>query len=104
MENKTNCSTPQDSTSQKINKFVEKFAVWIVTILVSIGGAMYTKMDNKIDGLEDKVAVLFQDKVSRAELREEMTLLRNSQALMKDDIIQRLELIMRMLPSRSTAP
>lgn len=101
MENKNNS---QESTTHKINRFIEKFAVWIVTILVSIGGTMYTKMDNKIEVLEDRVAVLYQDKVSRGELREEMTLLRNSQALMKDDIIQRLELIMRMLPSRNTTP
>lgn len=101
MENKNNS---QESTTHKINRFIEKFAVWIVTILVSIGGTMYTKMDNKIEVLEDRVAVLFQSKVSREELREEMTLLRNSQALMKDDIIQRLELIMRMLPNRNTTP
>ena len=102
MENKNN--TTQDSATQKINRFIEKFAVWIVTILISIGGTMYTKMDNKIEVLEERVAILFQSKVSREELREEMALLRNSQALMKDDIIQRLELIMRMLPSRNTAP
>lgn len=102
MENKNN--TAQDSATQKINRFIEKFAVWIVTILISIGGTMYTKMDNKIEVLEERVAILFQSKVSREELREEMALLRNSQALMKDDIIQRLELIMRMLPNRNTAP
>lgn len=101
MENKNNS---QESTTHKINRFIEKFAVWIVTILVSIGGTMYTKMDNKIEALEDRVAVLFQSKVSREELREEMALLRNSQSQMKDDIIQRLELIMRMLPSRNTTP
>lgn len=101
MENKIN---PQESTTHKINKFIEKFAVWIVTILVSIGGTMYTKIDNKIEMLEDRVAHLYQDKVSRAELREEMALLRHNQTLMKDDIIQRLELIMRMLPSRTPSP
>lgn len=106
METKNNKSSglPPDTAAQKINKFIEKFAVWIVTILISIGGTMYTKMDNKIEVLEDRVSHLYQDKVSRAELREEMALLRNSQALMKDDIIQRLELIMRMLPSRNTNP
>lgn len=102
MENKTNNS--HDTASTKINRFIEKFAVWIITILVSAGGSLYTKMDNKIDVLEDRVAVLFQSKVSREELREEMALLRNSQSQMKDDIIQRLELIMRMLPSRNTTP
>lgn len=89
----------EQPTAQRINKFIEKFSVWIVSILISIGGYMYTKIDDKLETLEERVAYLYQDKVSRQELKEEMSLLRNSQNQMKDDIVQRLELILRMLPA-----
>lgn len=99
MQAKDNCS--QETAHQKINRWIEKFAVYIAMVLVSIGSFMYTKMDDKIEMLEDRVAVLYQNKVSRTELREEMALIRTSQAQMKDDIIQRLELIIRMLPPKN---
>lgn len=97
----TRDSCQGDTAHQKINKWVEKFAVYIAMALVSVGSFLYTKIDDKIELLEERVAVLYQDKVSRTELREEMGLLRSSQAQMKDDIIQRLELIMRMLPPKN---
>lgn len=97
MDNNNKCSN-DISTSQRINKWVEKFAVYIVGVLISIGGFFYTKMDNKVEVLQERVSHLYQDKVSRQELRDEMGLLRSSQNQMKDDIIQRLELILRMLP------
>lgn len=97
MDNNNKCSN-DTSTSQRINKWVEKFAVYIVGVLISIGGFFYTKMDNKVEVLQERVSHLYQDKVSRQELRDEMGLLRSSQNQMKDDIIQRLELILRMLP------
>ena len=89
------CSV-DNSTSARMNKWVEKFSVWIVGILVSIGGFLWTNMDTRINSLEDKVSFLYQDKVSRAELKEEMKLLRAQSEQNKNDILARLELIIKL--------
>lgn len=85
-----------NTTSARMNKWVEKFSVWIVGILVSVGGFMWSSMDTRMNTLEDKVSFLYQDKVSRAELKEEMTLLRVQSEQNKNDILARLELIIKL--------
>lgn len=104
-----NCSKDSPNVASKINKWVEKFAVWLVGILVSIGGFMYTQMDSRVDKIEERVSYLYQDKVSRQELREEVGQLKvqidrfgKDQAerteLMKNEILGRIDLILRFTP------
>ncbi|MCK9530388.1 MAG: hypothetical protein M0R77_07480 [Gammaproteobacteria bacterium] len=96
-----------NSVNSRINKFVEKFAVWIIGALFSLGVAGWNKMDSDIDRLEERVAFLYQDKVSRQELKDEMFLLRTQierdnqdmrrgQEQLRGDILSRLELILKL--------
>lgn len=104
------CSSKDTSNvTTKINKWVEKFAIWLVGILISVGSFLYTQMDTRIDKVEERVAYLSQDKVGRQELREEVTQIRvlidrmsqeqmRMTESMKSEILDRLELILRFSP------
>ena len=94
------------TATQRLNKYIEKMLVWIVGIVISLGGFVWNKMDTQVDHLEEKVAILFQDKVSRSELKEEMALIRqhidrnnvemlSRQEQTRSDILSRLELILK---------
>lgn len=96
-----------ESATSKLNRWTEKFLFYIVGAVLSIGGAVYNKVDNRVQTLEEKVSYLNQDKVSRQELKEEMSLIRiqidrgnrdtaERQDKMERGIIERLELIMRL--------
>lgn len=98
-----------ETATAKLNRWTEKFLFWILSAVLTIGGTVYNKMDTRILTLEEKVNYLNQDKVSRQELKEEMSLLRaqiergsrdavEQQAAMKKEIIERLDLIMRLYP------
>lgn len=101
MESKS-CSSSgaQSSANSRINKFVEKFAVYIIGVLFSISLIGWNKMDADIDRLEERVATLFQEKVSRQELKDEMFLVRNQierdNQQLRTDILSRLELILKL--------
>lgn len=95
-----------ETATQRINRYVEKFAVWILGIVISISVAVWNKTEARIDSLEDKVTVLFQEKVSRQELKDEMSLVRQQidkvytevsrgQEQLRTDILSRLELIIK---------
>lgn len=95
-----------DTASKRINRYVEKFAVWILGFVIALGVGVWNRMEAKVGTLEDRVAVLFQDKVSRQELKDEMSLVRQQidrsnielisrQEQMKGDILSRLELILK---------
>lgn len=104
------CSSKDTSNvTTKINKWVEKFAIWLVGILISVGSFLYTQMDTRIDKVEERVAYLSQDKVYCQELREEVTQIRvlidrmsqeqmRMTESMKSEILDRLELILRFSP------
>lgn len=96
----------QETTTEKINKFLSKFAMWVVGIVLSLGGVLYSNMHTQVVTLEGKVSFLYQDKVGREELKYELgkvgdQINRGNQALstsqdkMKNEILERLELILR---------
>ena len=107
MERQMECNTGGSPTAtQRLNKYVEKMLVWIVGVVISLGGFVWNKMDTQVNHLEEKVAILFQDKVSRSELKEEMSLIRqhidrnnvemlSRQEQTRSDILSRLELILK---------
>ena len=95
-----------ETATHRINRYVEKFAIWIVGIVISISVAVWNKAEARIDILEERVAFLYQDKVSRQELKDEMSLLRQQidrsnaevargQEQLRSDILSRLELILK---------
>lgn len=83
-------SNNPDSTD-KLNKLIGKVATFAITVLVTIAGIMYTDAKQRITTLEERVSFLFQDKVSRAEFREEMGQVRIQLEATKSDIIARQE-------------
>lgn len=99
MENKT-CPTNGVSANSRINKFVEKFSVYIIGVLLSLGIAGWNKIDTDIDKINDRVSFLYQDKISRQELKDEMFLVRSQierdNQQLRTDILSRLELILKL--------
>lgn len=68
-----------------------KVLAGLLAVIFSVGGIMYNDSKQRITTLEDKVSFLYQDKVSRAEFREEMAQLRIQNDANKSDIIARQE-------------
>lgn len=98
-ENKA--SPPQESKLSKIIQTVAAYAIAGIIIIFWNTGA---ESKDRIKVLEERVSFLYQDKVSRAEFREEMTQVRlqiegtktdivTRQDSMKSDILGRLDLI-----------
>jgi len=57
-------------------------------------------MDTEVDALQEKVAFLYQDKVSRQELKDEMFLVRNQiekdYQQLRGEILGRLDFILKL--------
>jgi hypothetical protein len=107
----TDCVKDDSPATKRINRFVEKFAWWIIGVVVMILGGLYNAAMDRISVTEEKVAFLYQDKVSRAELREVADGLRiqsdsnkkeilSQQEGLKQDILSRLDLILRVYPPK----
>lgn len=79
------------TADEKISKIINKVAVGAITIIFTISGIMYSDAKQRITMLEERVSFLYQDKVSRAEFREEMSQLRLQNDANKSDIISRQE-------------
>lgn len=105
-------SKGEPTLTKKINGLIERFSWFIVTIIITILGGLYTTTIERISNTEEKVSFLMQDKVSRAELREVATDLRiqsdknkseilQQQSDMKGDILARLDLILKIYPPTS---
>lgn len=88
-----------------LNNIYTKILAFAVTAILTLTGMLYKDTRDKIDMLEGRVAVLFQDKVSRAEFKEELNQLRlqnesnkidiiNRQESVKNDILARIDFIM----------
>lgn|SRR5690606_31140849 len=86
--------------NSRINKFIEKSLIWIIGAVFSIGVAAWNKMDTEVDALQEKVAFLYQDKVSRQELKDEMFLIRNQiekdYQQLRGEILGRLDFILKL--------
>ena len=101
------CPDPSQNASNKINSFVEKFSVWIVSIVVALLWFLYTTAIDRVSTLESRVSLLAQEKVSRAELKTITDELRqqnietkrdiiSQQETMKSDILSRLDYILKI--------
>ena len=97
--------------TDKLNTWIGKVATFAIALLFTVGGIMYNDMKTRTAALEERVSFLFQDKVSRAEFKEEMTQLRIQneanktdilarQETMKSDILARIDLLVPYLRDR----
>lgn len=86
-----------------------KMIAFTVAGMLTLSGMIYTDMKAKVDVLDERVNILFQEKVSRKEFKEEMSILHSRmegsnrdlmsrQDEMKADILARLDLIIRSSP------
>jgi hypothetical protein len=81
-----------DKVGDRLNTFIEKMAVWFLAAIVSMTVFMYQETRTKVENLEKNVSTLQQEKVSKAELREELDRLRTQNEANKSDIIARIDL------------
>lgn len=79
------------NATEKLNNWVGKVASFAIAVVVGIAGIMYNDIKQRTTTLEERVSFLYQDKVSRAEFREEMIQLRQQNDANKTDIIARQE-------------
>lgn len=97
--------------TEKVNTFLSKFSYWIVGIVIAIGASVYNHSIDRLDSVEKQVQILFQDKVSRVELKEvsekmsrEVFNLKSDftsqQNEMKSDILGRLDYMLRLFPAQ----
>lgn len=108
-QNKEESCSKTDTLNERINRFVSKFLWWLVGVVVMIMGGIYNNTNERITSMEDKVSFLYQDKVSRAELREVTNDFRSQNEVMKaeimaqqyetkKDILARLDFLLRLTP------
>ena len=76
---------------ERLSKIWVKITSILLTILMGVGGHLYGTINTRISVLEDKVTHLQQDKVSRAEFKEEMTQLRAENTNNMQNILTRLD-------------
>lgn len=76
---------------ERLGKVWVKVISFLVAALVGLGGHLYSTMLTRVDILEDKVVFLQQDKVSRAEFKEEMTQLRSENTNNMQNILTRID-------------
>lgn len=113
MPNTTNSTQQVELTfTNKLNKFLSKFNYWIVIIILTISGSIYNQTLDRISKVEDQVQFLYQDKVSKEELREVSSKLTREvielksditrqQNEMKSDILSRLDYILRVFSTQN---
>lgn len=81
-----------EPANTRLNNYIERFGVWACSIIMGFGLMTYQDLKAQTDKLEEKVNFLYQDKVSKAELREEINRIVKAQEAAKTDIIARMEL------------
>lgn len=86
MENKM-----PETKESKLDSIIFKFCAGAIALVISFGGVQYMEIKQRTTILEDRVSFLYQDKVSRAEFREEMNQLRQQNDANKSDIVARIE-------------
>lgn len=104
-----NTQSADSVVTKKVNQFLSKFSYWIVGIVVAILGSIYTATVERIEAAEQKIQYLYQDKVSKEELRvvtqdinEKVDSIKydimQQQSAMKSDILSRLDYLLRIYP------
>lgn len=99
-----------NDANERINILVSRWSGKVitvaVTIIISIMSMLYTDMKTRVGSLEERTTFILQDKVSRAEFKDEMTQMRlqiegiktdiiTRQQSMKKDILDRLDLMQK---------
>lgn len=83
------------AANERINGYWEAWGKWVAIALLSICLWIFqdvrSDMKADIQRLDDRVAFMQHDKVSRAELREEVQRILKAQEDSKRDILERLE-------------
>lgn len=89
---------PQNSTGQtggsansepRLQKIIMTVAGYAIAVIMGVAWFNYTDTKDRLKDIESKVSFLYQDKVSRAEFREEMTQVRLQIEATKSDIVAR---------------
>lgn len=80
-----------DTVDRKFNTIYGKIIGVGLSLILTVGGIMYSDMKARVTVLEEKVSFLYQDKVSRAEFKEEMNQIRMQNEANKTDILSRQE-------------
>lgn len=81
-----------EPANSRINKYWEKFGIWACTAMLGFGLLVFQDQRAQVAKLEEKVNFLYQDKVSKAELKEEINRLSQEYQAGKSDIIARMEI------------
>jgi hypothetical protein len=76
-----------ESKPDRLQRIITIIAGYAIAIILAVSWYNYTDTKDRIRGIEERVSFLYQDKVSRAEFREEMTQMRLQIEATKTDII-----------------
>lgn len=76
----------------RFNAFIGKGLTILLAIVVAVAGMAYKDIITRQSQIEDKVSFLYQDKVSRAEFREEMTQLRVQNDATKSEMLAQMRI------------
>lgn len=85
----------QEKANDKINRWTERLIALLITIIICVVSTMYYEQRRRIETLETNVSFLYQDKVSKADLREEIERIRIQNDANKSDIISRIDFLIR---------
>jgi len=92
--------------NDRLGGLVEKVAIWLIGALVSVSCYLYIGTQDRINEIDTKVTFLYQDKVSKTDLREEINRLHaqihHQNESNKSDIIARIDMLTRFLVKENT--
>ena len=82
----------EPSANSRINQVWEKFAIWACSAIIALLVIGYQDQKSKVDKLEEKVQILYQEKVSRNDLKDVEQRLMNRIEAGNADVLARLDL------------
>jgi len=86
-------TTPSDSVvDARINNYWEKFGLWACGAIIALLVIGYQDQKSKVDKLEEKVQLLYQEKVSKTELKDVEQRLMSRIEAGNADILARIDL------------
>jgi hypothetical protein len=83
----------EPSANSRINQVWEKFAIWACSAIIALLVIGYQDQKSKVDKLEEKVQILYQEKVSKNELKDVEQRLMTRIEAGNADILARIDLI-----------
>ncbi|MNQ43064.1 hypothetical protein D3C85_801310 [compost metagenome] len=82
----------QENANTRLNDLFQRFGIWACSAMMAFGILVFQDHRAQLGKLEEKVNHLYIDKVSRAELKEEVNRILVAQEASKADILSRLEI------------